>query len=239
MPRQNLSDKPIAVLIDAENVSLTVLPRVLKKCEEFGPVALRRAYGDFSLRNLKEWQEGTSRLAIQPVHQFRIVDGKSLSDSALIVDAMDLLHSRRFGAFCFVSSDSDFTRLALRIREDGLAVYGFGEEKTHKTFVSACNEFVLLNTINSAASGGDASPAVGLAKDDEGMKLRRVSRMIEAIEREKGKVLLSVLGKRLKEELSVREVKDYLGKKLKDFLEAHPKKFKVVPIDNILHVKLP
>ena len=238
MGKQILSDKPIAVLIDAENAQLTVLPHVLRKCEEFGSVALRRAYGDFSLPNLKEWREGTSRLAIQPVHQFRIIGGKSLSDSALIVDAMDLLHSRRFGAFCIVSGDSDFTRLALRIREDGLAVYGFGEGQTNKTFVSACNEFIQPRTLISAASGRDVSPAVERWEDDEASKIQRLSHMIGDIEREKGKVLLSVLGKRLKEELSPREVKDYLGKKLKDFLEAHPKVFNVFSLKTVSHVKL-
>ena len=239
MARQNLSDKPIAVLIDAENVSLRTLPDALEKCEEFGPVALRRAYGDFTHKNLSNWPEIVSLYAIQPVQQFRIIDGKSLSDSALIVDAMDLLHSGRYSAFCIVSGDSDFTRLALRIREDGLAVYGFGEGQTNKTFVSACNEFIQPRTLISAASGRDVSPAVERCEDDEASKIQRLSHMIGDIEREKGKVLLSVLGKRLKEELSPREVKDYLGKKLKDFLEAHPKVFNVFSLKTVSHVKLP
>lgn len=164
MAGQMSSTKPIAVLIDAENVQLTALPHVLDKCKEFGVVALRRAYGDFTLKNLANWPEIMSRLAIQPVQQFRIIDGKSLSDSALIIDAMDLLHSGRYGAFCIVSSDSDFTRLAMRIREDGIAVYGFGEKKTHKDFESACDRFIDPKKLIAETKPNGAKEAASVGK---------------------------------------------------------------------------
>ena len=238
MARQNLSDKPIAVLIDAENAQLTALPRVFEKCREFGRVALRRAYGDFTLPTLKDWPKAMEDFAIQPMQHFRIINGKSASDAALIVDAMDLLHSNRFDVFCIVSSDSDFTRLAIRIREEGLLVYGFGEYKAHDAFAGACNEYIRLRISNSVASDQGVKPSEEQEKVDEETKVQSVSRMIKKIKSEKGRVLLSVLGKRLKEELSVREVKDYLGKKLMNFLQAYPAVFEVESINNVPHVKL-
>lgn len=239
MAEKILSNKPIAVLIDAENAQLSALPDVLKKCEEFGSIALRRAYGDFSWENLKDWQESMSRLAIQPVQQFRIINGKSLSDSALIVDAMDLLHSGRYGAFCIVSSDSDFTRLAIRIREDGLSVYGFGGDKAHGAFVSACSQFFDTKKL-SARAGPRAAKEVPPSARIEPPKeiLDRLAQVIEAAGGKKERVLLTVVGQRRKKEFPEFNPKHYHYATLGKFLSAFPRRFELSAPDGKSHVKL-
>ncbi|MDD2991506.1 MAG: NYN domain-containing protein [Zoogloea sp.] len=131
----------LAVLIDADNVRLDTLTPILDAIARLGRVTVRRIYGDFTTPHLAGWRLKLSEHAIHPIQQYRNTTGKNASDSALIIDAMDLLHSRRFDGFCLVSSDSDFTRLATRIREDGLMVFGFGEKQTPKAFVNACDRF--------------------------------------------------------------------------------------------------
>lgn len=131
----------LAVLIDAENAQLAILPELLAEIAKIGPATVKRVYGDFTNSALASWREPMLAHSIQPIQQFRNTVHKNASDSALIIDAMDLLHSGRLDGFCIISSDSDFTRLASRIREEGLIVYGFGEQKTPKSFVVACDKF--------------------------------------------------------------------------------------------------
>jgi len=131
----------LAVLIDADNVRLDTLTPILDAIARLGRVTVRRIYGDFTTPHLAGWRLKLSEHAIHPIQQYRNTTGKNASDSALIIDAMDLLHSRRFDGFCLVSSDSDFTRLATRIREYGLMVFGFGEKQTPRAFANACDCF--------------------------------------------------------------------------------------------------
>lgn len=140
-----------AVLIDADNVRLDSISPVLEEITRHARVTVRRIYGDFTSQNLAGWKLKLSEHAIHPIQQYRNTVGKNASDSALIIDAMDLLHSRRFEGFCLVSSDSDFTRLATRIREDGLVVYGFGEKKTPKAFVNACDRYIYVENLLDAS----------------------------------------------------------------------------------------
>lgn len=163
MADQSPASKPLAVLIDAENVQLSVMAAVLGEIASLGAVTVKRAYGDFTAPSLQTWRPELLSLAIQPMQQFRNINGKSASDSALIIDAMDLLHSGRFAGFCIVSSDSDFTRLVTRAREDGLLVYGFGERKTPPAFVNACTKFLhteLLRRDAAATSGSSQKKSV-------------------------------------------------------------------------------
>lgn len=136
-----------AVLIDADNVCLDTISPILEEITRHGRVTVRRIYGDFTSQNLAAWRIKLAEHAIHPIQQYRNTIGKNASDSALIIDAMDLLHSRRFEGFCLVSSDSDFTRLATRIREDGLIVFGFGEKKAPKAFVSACDRYIYVENL--------------------------------------------------------------------------------------------
>ena len=131
----------LAVLIDADNAQASIAEELLNEIARYGTATVRRAFGDWTTPNLNGWKEVLHQLAIQPMQQFRFTTGKNATDSALIIDAMDLLHSHAVDGFCLVSSDSDFTRLATRLREAGHPVYGFGEKKTPNPFIAACNKF--------------------------------------------------------------------------------------------------
>ncbi|WP_193370166.1 NYN domain-containing protein [Pelagibius marinus] len=137
----------LAVLIDADNSSSKIADGLFEEIAAIGEASVRRIYGDFSHSRSKGWKEVLPKYAIIPHQQFPYTVGKNASDVAMVIDAMDLLHSGRFDAFCLVSSDSDFTRLAARIREEGLDVYGFGEQKTPESFRQACHRFIYTENL--------------------------------------------------------------------------------------------
>jgi uncharacterized LabA/DUF88 family protein len=149
----------LAVLIDADNAQAVVIRELLAEVAQYGTATVKRAYGDWTTPQLGIWKEVLHVHAIQPVQQFCYTTGKNATDSALIIDAMDLLHGGRVDGFCLVSSDSDFTRLATRIREAGLTVIGFGEKKTPKPFVAACDKFVYTEILRRPAPGAAPVPA--------------------------------------------------------------------------------
>ncbi len=140
------SDK-LAVLIDADNAQASIIAELLAEVSKFGTASIKRAYGDWTTPNLKKWKDYLHKHAIQPVQQFSYTSGKNATDSSLIIDAMDILHESELDGFCLISSDSDFTRLATRIREAGLVVYGFGEKKTPEAFIAACDKFVFTEIL--------------------------------------------------------------------------------------------
>jgi uncharacterized LabA/DUF88 family protein len=137
----------LAVLIDADNAQAAVIEALLAEIARFGEATVKRIYGDFTAPTSAQWKKVLRQFAIKPVQQFAYTTGKNATDSTLIIDAMDLLYTRRFDGFCLVSSDSDFTGLALRIREEGLTVYGFGERKTPEAFRNACHKFVFTEVL--------------------------------------------------------------------------------------------
>lgn len=132
----------LAVLIDADNANPAIVEGLLAEIARIGVASVKRIYGDWTTPNLGSWKQTLLEHSIQPIQQFRYTTGKNATDSAMIIDAMDLLYQGVFGGFCLVSSDSDFTRLASRIRESGRSVYGFGEKKTPRAFVAACDRFI-------------------------------------------------------------------------------------------------
>ncbi|TES91958.1 MAG: NYN domain-containing protein [Desulfobacteraceae bacterium] len=137
----------LAVLIDADNAQPSIVEGLLAEIAKYGTANVKRIYGDWTVPGLKGWKEVLLQYSIQPIQQFRYTSGKNATDSAMIIDAMDLLYTSKFDGFCIVSSDSDFTKLASRIREAGLFVYGFGERKTPKAFVSACDKFIFTEVL--------------------------------------------------------------------------------------------
>ena len=143
------SDK-LAVVIDADNTQAAVIGGLLDEIANYGIASVKRIYGDWTRPQLNSWKEVLLEYSIQPIQQFSYTTGKNATDSAMIIDAMDLLYTEAFDGFCIVSSDSDFTRLASRIRETGLYVYGFGERKTPSPFVSACDKFIYLDLLRAA-----------------------------------------------------------------------------------------
>ena len=136
-----LANKKLAVLIDADNAPADIIDRLLEEVAKYGIASVKRIYGDWS-HGLSKWKAALLPHAIIPVQQFAYTKGKNATDMALVIDAMDLLYSGNFDGFCIVSSDSDFTRLASRLRESGLTVYGFGEKKTPEAFRKACDKFI-------------------------------------------------------------------------------------------------
>ena len=136
-----------AVLIDGDNAQASLLPQILAEVSKVGLITTKRIYGDWTTTSMNSWKESLHKHAIQPIQQFRYTVGKNATDSAMIIDAMDLLHSNDVDGFCIVASDSDYTRLATRIREEGLFVIGVGEKKTPEAFTNACNQFIYCENL--------------------------------------------------------------------------------------------
>lgn len=154
----------LAVLIDADNAQAAVIEGLMAEIARFGEATVRRIYGDFTSSASSSWKKVLQRNAIKPVQQFAYTTGKNATDSALIIDAMDLLYTGNFDGFCLVTSDSDFTGLAMRLREEGLRVFGFGEKKTPEAFRNACHRFVFTEVLRPGSKGGAKSaPPAGNA----------------------------------------------------------------------------
>jgi len=151
----------LAILIDADNAQASVIEGLLAEVAKFGLASVKRIYGDFTSLHMSQWKKVLLKHSISPAQQFAYTTGKNATDSSLIIDAMDLLHTGRFDGMCLVSSDSDFTRLAQRIREQGLTVYGFCERKTPDSFVQACDKFIYTEVLREEVpeSAEKAPPA--------------------------------------------------------------------------------
>jgi hypothetical protein len=149
MANENLTSlrNKIAILIDGDNAQSSLLPQMIVEAGRHGQVTVRRIYGDWTTNHMNSWKDTLNFHAFQPIQQFRYTIGKNATDSAMIIDAMDILHSGVVDGFCLVSSDSDYTRLATRIRETGIFVMGIGEKKTPKAFVNACDLFVYTENL--------------------------------------------------------------------------------------------
>lgn len=197
MPSETRSPR-LAVLIDADNASAKIADGLFEEIAKIGEASVRRIYGDFSSTRSKGWADILSKHAIIPQQQFAYTTGKNASDITLVIDAMDLLHSGRFDGFCLVSSDSDFTRLAARIREEGVDVFGFGEQKTPESFRQACRRFVYTENLLPSAPGNkpDTTPA-SKPLQPPGAATPILRKVIAQMESEDGWVLLGTVGKQL------------------------------------------
>lgn len=152
----------LAVLIDADNAQAAVIEGLLAEIARFGEATVKRIYGDFTASASSSWKKVLQKYAIKPVQQFAYTTGKNATDSALIIDAMDLLYTRKFDGFCLITSDSDFTGLAMRLREEGLTVLGFGEKKTPDAFRNACHKFVFTEILRSSPASESGEPPAGV-----------------------------------------------------------------------------
>ena len=161
----------LAVLIDADNAQASIIEGLLAEIARYGVASVKRIYGDWTSTHTGQWKKSLLKHSINPVQQFPYTTGKNATDSAMIIDAMDLLYTGRFDGFCIVSSDSDFTRLAQRLREEGLMVFGFGEKKTPDSFVAACDKFVYTEVLRRQAESGQA-PKPAATKKTTGMALK-------------------------------------------------------------------
>ena len=161
----------LAVLIDADNISAKVASDLFEELAGYGNLTVKRAYGDWTTTHLGGWKDQLHQYAISPMQQFAYTTGKNSTDSALIIDAMDLLYSSNLDGFVLVSSDSDFTRLATRLRESGMTVYGIGARKTPQAFRDACDKFTFLEVLRDAPEQeSSAEPAAESVRDPGGLQ---------------------------------------------------------------------
>ena len=163
-PAHDDGQRRLAVLIDADNAQASVIEGLLAEVAKYGLASVKRIYGDFTSQQLGQWKKVLLQHSISPVQQFAYTVGKNATDSSLIIDAMDLMYTGRFDGMCLVTSDSDFTRLAQRLREEGLTVYGFGERKTPDAFVQACDKFVYTEVLRAEKAQPASSPPAKVAK---------------------------------------------------------------------------
>jgi len=209
-----------AVLIDADNTSPRIVAGLFDEIAKFGEASVRRIYGDFSSPRLKSWTEVLQQYAIDPYQQFAYTTGKNASDIALVIDAMDLLHSGRFDGFCLVSSDSDFTRLASRLREEGADVYGFGAQKTPESFRHACRRFIYTENLvpQTSAAGPEQGGRSPRALQPPSAAVPLLSKAIEQMETDDGWVALGAVGRRLSTIASDFDPRTYGYGKLSDLV---------------------
>ena len=218
MPSEPRSPR-LAVLIDADNASARIADGLFQEIAKIGEASVRRIYGDFSSPRSTAWAAVLSRHAIIPQQQFAYITGKNASDITLVIDAMDLLHSGRFDGFCLVSSDSDFTRLAARIREQGVDVFGFGEQKTPESFRQACRRFVYTENLlpGAAADGQDTGPsAKPLQPPSAATPI--IQQIIAQMESEDGWVSLGAVGTQLANLASDFDPRNFGFRKLSDLV---------------------
>lgn len=209
----------LAVLIDADNASAKIADGLFEEIAKIGEASVRRIYGDFSHARSKAWAEVLSKHAIIPQQQFAYTTGKNASDITLVIDAMDLLHSGRFDGFCLVSSDSDFTRLAARIREQGTDVYGFGEQKTPESFRQACRRFIYTENLIGAAPSDAYEPTPktkALQPPREAAAI--IKKVIAQMEGDDGWVPLGAVGTQLANYASDFDPRTYGFRKLSDLV---------------------
>lgn len=241
----------LAVLIDADNAPAAIVEGLFEEIAKYGVASVKRIYGDWTKPNLGGWKKVLLDYSIQPIQQFAYTSGKNATDSSLIIDAMDLLYTRRFDGFCLVSSDSDFTRLAARLREEGLNVYGFGEQKTPSPFVSACDKFIYTEILRADAprtsqeppsNGEKASAPTPTEKTEDDARPAERSAQVKAqkvpvdfiakvlsdiADEDDDWVQLGLLGSSISKLRPAFDPRLYGFKKLSDLIKSQPKRFEL------------
>jgi hypothetical protein len=218
------SEQPkFAVLIDGENAQASLLPQVLAEVSKVGFITVKRIYGDWTSISMNSWKNSLHEYAIQPIQQFRYTVGKNSTDSAMIIDAMDLLHSHNVGGFCIVASDSDYTRLATRIREEGLFVIGVGEKKTPEAFVNACNQFIY--TENLTGPKEIARKAARGEKTDVSDPLNLLIEGFNLAAKEEEWIHLATLGNVLRQLAPAFDPRTYGHQRLQSLIKQYPETF--------------
>lgn len=209
----------LAVLIDADNTQPAIVDGLLAEIANYGTASVKRIYGDWTAPALKGWKEVLLQHSIQPIQQFAYTKGKNATDSAMIIDAMDLLYTKNFDGFCIVSSDSDFTKLASRIRETGLIVYGFGEKKTPSAFVSACDKFIYTEVLKAKTDENEAIAKKTTSELKQDTRLVTVLRnAVESSSDDSGWAHLATVGSNIAKQFPEFDPRNYGYAKLRELV---------------------
>jgi len=241
---KTLARSKIAMLIDGDNAQAGLLAQMLVEAGRHGQVTLRRIYGDWTTNSMNSWKDTLNFHAFQPIQQFRYTIGKNATDSAMIIDAMDILHAGVVDGFCLVSSDSDYTRLATRIRETGIFVMGIGEKKTPKPFVNACDVFVYTeNLVTTKKVAPQQKPHKGGAKKkDELDPVPLLTQAFEMAVQQDGWAALSSMGNALYQLDPAFDPRTYGHKQLSKMISKYKERFEVrlqeIDGSTLFHVKL-
>jgi hypothetical protein len=227
------NDLKLAILIDADNTQSDVIGELLTEIAKLGIPVVKRIYGDWTQPQLKSWKTVLNQYAIKPMQQFAYTKGKNSTDSAMIIDAMDLLHKQKYTGFCLVSSDSDFTGLATRIREEGNIVYGFGRKHTPQPFIAACNKFIFLEVLT--AEREDTTEQQQPKTDNNIQDLQTIITLaISLTADDSGWALLSQVGDFLLKKTPEFDSRNYGYRKLSDLVEnLENVEVKKVPMNNL------
>ena len=220
--------KKIAVLIDADNAQKVKVKLIIQELSAYGHIVVKRAYGDWSTSNLKNWKKTLNELAIQPIQQFSYTTGKNATDASMIIDAMDLLYSNKFDAFALVSSDSDFTKLASRLRESEMLVFGVGEKKTPIAFRNACDDFIYtenLKDIEIAEPGKTNNQKSPKSEDHEIIALLKMA--WQKHQDDDGWTNISPAGSLIKRNKPDFDPKNHNANKLSEIIERLPEHFEM------------
>ena len=233
--------RKIAVLVDGDNAQPSLLKKILAETGKYGIITIRRIYGDWTTSNMGGWKDILHTHAIQPIQQFRYTTGKNATDSAMIIDAMDIMYTGSVEGFCIVSSDSDYTRLATRIREKGFFVMGVGRKTTPRAFVNACEVFVYTENL---AVDRDSSSKKGKKKPDSNAEptvpdhLDLLRQAFDMVVEEDGWAPLNMVGQQLRQLDPGFDPRTYGHKQLSLLFKAHKDVFTVKKNKNELQVKL-
>jgi len=232
-----MENKKLAVLIDSDNTQHSKLNLIIEELSGFGQIVVKRAYGDFSSEHLKNWKNPLNEMAIQPRQQFAYTTGKNSTDSTMIIDAMDLLYTNRFDSFALVSSDSDFTSLATRLRESEIQVIGVGKTTTPVSFKNACDDFIAIENLEPSTESDTEN--ITLSQERERELWRLMHQAWQNYRDDSGWAKLREIGTYLKRIKSDFDTRNYGLKKLSDFFDKHSNRYETKTLkNNDLQVRL-
>ena len=212
-------EKKLGVLFDADNAQPVMVGPILAETANFGSPIIKRIYGDWTKPSLKSWKDVVQEYGIHPVQQFENTTGKNSTDNAMIIDAMDLLYGTQLDGFCIVSSDSDFTRLASRLRESGKRVYGFGEKKTPKSFINACDKFIYTEILRNNSDTKETSEQMKNSRIDKNL-VTILETIVKSSSDESGWAYLGVVGSKISNQIQDFDPRNFGFEKLGELMKA-------------------
>ncbi|HEV2831593.1 MAG TPA: NYN domain-containing protein [Hanamia sp.] len=230
----DIKNQKIALLVDGDNAQAKVMDLILEEASKYGKVTIRRVYGDWTTQHMNHWKALLNEMAFNPIQKFSYTTGKNSTDSALIIDAMDILHADLIDGFCIVSSDSDYTGLAKRIRESGIFVMGIGEQKTPNAFVKSCEIFTYVENLEpkAEAEAPEKKEAVKKQKEKSSLSMKLINKAYDMSINESNEAYISTLGINLRKLDPSFDVRTYGCKTLTQFFSKLPG---FVVVDNLIN----